>query len=57
MAHLAGQGLTNKEIGRELFVSPKTVEYHLGHVYEKLQLTGRRQLRTALPGRSMTYAA
>lgn len=48
VAHLAAQGLTNNEVARELFVSPKTVEYHLGHVYTKLRLTGRRQLRTAL---------
>ncbi|WP_406191279.1 LuxR C-terminal-related transcriptional regulator [Streptomyces sp. NBC_01017] len=48
VAHLASRGLTNQEIARELFVSPKTVEYHLGNVYTKLHLTGRRQLRTAL---------
>ncbi|MER7575550.1 AAA family ATPase [Streptomyces sp. NPDC126514] len=48
VAHLAAQAMTNNEIARELFVSPKTVEYHLGHVYTKLRLTGRRQLRHAL---------
>ncbi|WP_406410363.1 LuxR C-terminal-related transcriptional regulator [Streptomyces sp. NBC_01614] len=48
VAHLATRGLTNQEIARELFVSPKTVEYHLGNVYTKLRLTGRRQLRHAL---------
>jgi ATP/maltotriose-dependent transcriptional regulator MalT len=47
-ASLAAKGLTNQEIARELYVSPKTVEYHLGHVYAKLQLTSRRQLRTTL---------
>ncbi|MFF4934903.1 AAA family ATPase [Streptomyces griseofuscus] len=45
IAHLVGRGLTNKEIGKELFVSSKTVEYHLSHVYEKLALTNRRELR------------
>ncbi|MBX9399284.1 LuxR C-terminal-related transcriptional regulator [Streptomyces sp. TRM72054] len=45
VSHLAARGLTNKEIAHELFVSAKTVEYHLGHVYAKLQLSGRRQLR------------
>ncbi|MET7391308.1 AAA family ATPase [Streptomyces sp. NPDC005529] len=48
VAHRAARGLTNQEIARELFISPKTVEYHLGHVYTKLSLASRRQLRTAL---------
>ncbi|MFI8221497.1 response regulator [Streptomyces sp. NPDC085932] len=45
IAHLIGKGLTNKEIGARLYVSSKTVEYHLGNIYTKLSLTGRRQLR------------
>lgn len=45
VAQLAADGLTNNEIARTLFVSPKTVEYHLSHVYTKLRLTSRRQLR------------
>jgi DNA-binding CsgD family transcriptional regulator len=48
VARLAAQGLTNQEIAHDLYVSPKTVEYHLGHVYAKLHLTSRRQLRTTL---------
>jgi DNA-binding CsgD family transcriptional regulator len=48
VARLAAQGYTNQEIAHELYVSPKTVEYHLGHVYTKLHLTSRRQLRTTL---------
>ncbi|MER7577879.1 LuxR C-terminal-related transcriptional regulator [Streptomyces sp. NPDC126514] len=46
IARLATHGLTNREIGRELYISSKTVEYHLGHVYQKLGITSRRQLRT-----------
>lgn len=48
IARLAVQGLTNQAIGHELYISPKTVEYHLRHVYEKLGINSRRQLRTTL---------
>jgi DNA-binding CsgD family transcriptional regulator len=45
IAHLIGRGYTNKEIATELFISTKTVEYHLGNIYARLNLTSRRQLR------------
>ncbi|MET7391391.1 AAA family ATPase [Streptomyces sp. NPDC005529] len=45
IAHLVSQGMTNKEIGSELFVSAKTVEYHLSRIYQKLLIPDRRQLR------------
>jgi DNA-binding CsgD family transcriptional regulator len=48
VADLAARGHTNQEIASELFLSPKTIEYHLGHIYTKLHLTGRRQLRGTL---------
>lgn len=48
VATLAAQRLSNNQIAQELFVSPKTVEYHLRHVYQKLNITGRRPLRTLL---------
>ncbi|MEU9134196.1 LuxR C-terminal-related transcriptional regulator [Kitasatospora sp. NPDC048540] len=35
-------------MAQQLYLSTKTVEYHLGHVYEKLGITSRRHLRTAL---------
>ena len=44
VARLAAKSLTNRQIARELVVSVKTVEYHLGHVYAKLQVTSRVQL-------------
>ena len=39
--HLIGAGLSNKEIGRRLEISDKTVKTHLHHIYVKLNLSGR----------------
>jgi DNA-binding CsgD family transcriptional regulator len=49
IALLAAQGHTNPEIGRELFISPRTVEYHLAKVFTKLGISSRRELRSAVP--------
>jgi DNA-binding CsgD family transcriptional regulator len=51
VAELAAQGHSNPEIAQALFVTRKTVETHLGHVYRKLDISGRGQLRAALPDR------
>jgi DNA-binding CsgD family transcriptional regulator len=48
VAHLIEQGMTNAEIAAELFITPKAVEYHLGNIYAKFGLKGRRQLRRLL---------
>jgi DNA-binding CsgD family transcriptional regulator len=48
IAEMAVNGLTNAEIAQELFLTVKTVEMHLTHVYRKLDIRGRRDLANAL---------
>ncbi len=52
IADLAAAGLTNAEIAGSLFVSAKTVEYHLASVFAKLGISSRRQLAARLGGES-----
>ncbi|MEU8615620.1 helix-turn-helix transcriptional regulator, partial [Actinoplanes sp. NPDC048791] len=48
IARLAAAGRTNPEIGTVLFLSPRTVEWHLRKVFGKLGLGSRRELAAAL---------
>ena len=44
---LVAQGLSNREVAAELYVSPKTVQYHLTRIYAKLGLRSRTELAAA----------
>jgi DNA-binding CsgD family transcriptional regulator len=48
VANLAAAGMSNREIAEALFVTVKTVEWHLRHAYEKLEVRSRRELGQAL---------
>ena len=49
IARLACEGLSNPEIGTRLFISPRTVEWHLHKVFEKIGVNSRRELKRVLP--------
>jgi DNA-binding CsgD family transcriptional regulator len=51
IAQMLSDGRTTKETAAALFLSPKTVEYHLRHVYQKLQISSRDELGAAMTAR------
>jgi DNA-binding NarL/FixJ family response regulator len=48
VAKMAAEGLTNREIAQELFVTEKTIEWHLGQTYRKLEIASRSELPRVL---------
>jgi ATP/maltotriose-dependent transcriptional regulator MalT len=57
IAQLARGGLTNPEIGAELFLSSRTVEWHMRKIFTKLGISSRKGLQTALPGGDRNFRA
>ena len=56
VAMLVAEGKTNREVGAQLFLSPKTIEWHLGHVYRKLGIASRAELPGILDAREPVSA-
>ncbi|HEY7396695.1 MAG TPA: helix-turn-helix transcriptional regulator, partial [Gaiellaceae bacterium] len=46
VAKFVAQGLSNREVGAQLFLSPRTVDFHLRNVYAKLGIASRTELAT-----------
>src|SRR3954453_4013869 len=57
IARLARNVLSNPEIGAQLFISVRTVEWHLHNVFTKLGISSRQQLRMALPEGDLPFAS
>jgi ATP/maltotriose-dependent transcriptional regulator MalT len=57
VGQLAATGLANRDIAQQLFITTRTVEGHLTHVYQKLDITSREQLTDALASRDVDVLA
>jgi DNA-binding CsgD family transcriptional regulator len=49
VARLVAEGLSNKEVAAQLYLSPRTIDYHLRNVYSKLGVTSRTHLVRLFP--------
>jgi LuxR family maltose regulon positive regulatory protein len=49
VAAAVARGASNREVAAELFLAPKTIEFHLRQIYRKLEIRSRTQLVAALP--------
>jgi DNA-binding CsgD family transcriptional regulator len=56
VARMAANEMSNREIAQALFITMRTVTTHLGHAYQKLDITGREQLARALAAQKTTNA-
>jgi DNA-binding CsgD family transcriptional regulator len=52
VADRAAKGLTTRQMAKSLYVTPKTIEYHLRHIYQKLDIGSRDELATAMRSQS-----
>ena len=50
VAWLLYRGFTNRQIGEELFIAETTVKKHVSHIYEKMQVSGRKEFRAKVNG-------
>jgi DNA-binding NarL/FixJ family response regulator len=57
IVQLAAAGFTNREIGQQLYVSPRTVSSHLYHAFPKLGVTSRAKLKAAIDGAGLVSVA
>jgi DNA-binding CsgD family transcriptional regulator len=57
VARLVAQGKTNREIGADLFLSPRTVDTHVEHIITKLEIRSRSQIAGWLAKQRMVAAA
>lgn len=54
VAHLVAAGLTNQQVAKEIYISVKTVEFHLGNIFAKLGISSRKDLGALVAGQDAT---